>query len=390
MTQHNNFYRALCASVLMCWGHSLYAAPNNAAAWVEDGTSDRTEIPIESIQQFVQVYGIVRENYVDKKSDDVLFQQAIKGLVGGLDRYSRYLSAEEYHQLIQYTEGDLASVDFNLNYDIHSRAWKIQDLKAESDSSKLGLKNGQSIVKIDNQELKNLNQDQIQGLLYGVIGSTLQIKSENNNSTLILVRNKKVETDIEPVLLHNQVLVLKVRVFQQDTANEIKRLIEEYSSTPLKSVILDLRNNPGGLLSAAVESADLFLNQGLIVSTKSRSEGDQQFQALPSNEFQNIKLGILINHRSASAAEVFTAALKEQKRAWVVGENSYGKGVVQKLFPLPNGAALQMTVSHYYTPDGNMIEGQGIQPNQSYPLLAEMKEDNYLDHVAELILKNKR
>ena len=390
MTQHNNFYRALCASVLMCWGHSLYAAPNNAAAWVEDGTSDRTEIPIESIQQFVQVYGIVRENYVDKKSDDVLFQQAIKGLVGGLDRYSRYLSAEEYHQLIQYTEGDLASVDFNLNYDIHSRAWKIQDLKAESDSSKLGLKNGQSIVKIDNQELKNLNQDQIQGLLYGMIGSTLQIKSENNNSTLILVRNKKVETDIEPVLLHNQVLVLKVRVFQQDTANEIKRLIEEYSSTPLKSVILDLRNNPGGLLSAAVESADLFLNQGLIVSTKSRSEGDQQFQALPSNEFQNIKLGILINHRSASAAEVFTAALKEQKRAWVVGENSYGKGVVQKLFPLPNGAALQMTVSHYYTPDGNMIEGQGIQPNQSYPLLAEMKEDNYLDHVAELVLKNKR
>ena len=390
MTQHNNFYRALCASVLMCWGHSLYAAPNNAAAWVEDGTSDRTEIPIESIQQFVQVYGIVRENYVDKKSDDALFQKAIKGLVGGLDRYSRYLSAEEYHQLIQYTEGDLASVDFNLNYDIHSRAWKIQDLKAESDSSKLGLKNGQSIVKIDNQELKNLNQDQIQGLLYGVIGSTLQIKSENNNSTLILVRNKKVETDIEPVLLHNQVLVLKVRVFQQDTANEIKRLIEEYSSTPLKSVILDLRNNPGGLLSAAVESADLFLNQGLIVSTKSRSEGDQQFQALPSNEFQNIKLGILINHRSASAAEVFTAALKEQKRAWVVGENSYGKGVVQKLFPLPNGAALQMTVSHYYTPNGNMIEGQGIQPNQSYPLLAEMKEDNYLDHVAELVLKNKR
>ncbi len=390
MTQHNNFYRALCASVLMCWGHSLYAAPNNAAAWVEDGNSDRTEIPIESIQQFVQVYGIVRENYVDKKSDDVLFQQAIKGLLSGLDRYSRYLSAEEYHQLIQYTEGDLASVDFNLNYDIHARTWKIQDLKAESDSSKLGLKNGQAIVKIDNQELKNLNQDQIQGLLYGVIGSTVQIQPENNNSTLILVRNKKVETDIEPVLLHNQVLVLKVRVFQQDTANEIKRLIEEYSSTPLKSVILDLRNNPGGLLSAAVESADLFLNQGLIVSTKSRSEGDQQFQALPSNEFQNIKLGILINHRSASAAEVFTAALKEQKRAWVVGENSYGKGVVQKLFPLPNGAALQMTVSHYYTPDGNMIEGQGIQPNQSYPLLAEMKEDNYLDHVAELVLKNKR
>ena len=153
--------------------------------------------------------------------------------------------------------------------------------------------------------------------------------------------------------------------------------------------MLDLRNNPGGLLSAAVESADLFLNQGLIVTTKSRSEGDQQFQALPSNEFQNIKLGILINRRSASAAEVFTAALKEHKRAWVIGESSYGKGVVQKLFPLPSGAALQMTVSHYYTPNGNMIEGQGIQPNQTYPLPPEMKEDSYLEHVTELVLKSK-
>lgn len=229
----------------------------------------------------------------------------------------------------------------------------------------------------------------MQGLLYGSIGSTVQIQPENNNSTTILVRNKKVETDIEPVLMHNQVLVLKIRVFQQDTANEIKRLIEEYSSAKLKAVVLDLRNNPGGLLSAAVESADLFLNQGLIVTTKSRSEGDQQFQALPSFEFQNLKLGILINKRSASAAEVFTAALKEHKRAWVVGENSYGKGVVQKLFPLPSGAALQMTVSHYYTPNGNMIEGQGIQPNQISPLAPEMKEDTYLEHVTDLVLKSR-
>ena len=251
------------------------------------------------------------------------------------------------------------------------------------------MRNGQTILKIDNQELKNLNQDQVLGLLYGSIGSTVQIQAENSTSTIILVRNKKVETDIEPELLHNQVLVLKIRVFQQDTANEIKRIIDEYSSNRLKAVVLDLRNNPGGLLSAAVESADLFLNQGLIVTTKSRSEGDQQFQALPSNDFQNLKVGILINHRSASAAEVFTAALKEHKRAWVIGENSYGKGVVQKLFPLPSGAALQMTVSHYYTPEGHMIEGQGIQPHQTYTLSPETREDAYLEHVAELTLKSK-
>ncbi|CAI3119059.1 putative CtpA-like serine protease [Acinetobacter calcoaceticus] len=394
MLQHIK-YKKLIVSMLLCCSQFSFAAPvvkeklSPLHSDSEEPEHSYAEVPIESIQQFVQIYGIVRDNYVDVKSDDALFQQAIKGLVSGLDRYSRYLSAEEYRQLIQYTEGDLASVDFALSPELHLHKWMIRDLKTGSDSYKLGLRNGQAILKIDNQDLKNLNQDQVFGLLYGSIGSTLQVQAEELNGNINLVRNKKIETDIEPVMLHNQVLVLKIRVFQQDTANEIKRLIEENSSPRLKAVLIDLRNNPGGLLSAAVESADLFLNNGIIVSTKSRSEGNQQFQALPGNEFQNIKLGILINHRSASAAEVFTAAMKEHQRAWVMGEKSYGKGVVQKLFPLPSGAALQMTVSHYYTPNGNMIEGQGIQPNQSYPLPPEMKEDVYLDRVADLFLKKK-
>ena len=110
---------------------------------------------------------------------------------------------------------------------------------------------------------------------------------------------------------------------------------------------------------------------------------------MPGNEFPEIKLGILINDRSASAAEVFTAALKEHRRAWVIGEKSYGKGVVQKLFPLPDGAALQMTVSHYFTPNGSMIDGKGIQPNQNYPWPLEMKEDAYLLNASELLLKQR-
>jgi len=394
MLQHIK-YKKLIVSMLLCCSQFAFAAPvvkeklSPLHSDSEEPEHSYAEVPIESIQQFVQIYGIVRDNYVDVKSDDALFQQAIKGLVSGLDRYSRYLSAEEYRQLIQYTEGDLASVDFALSPELHLHKWIIRDLKTGSDSYKLGLRNGQTILKIDNQDLKNLNKDQVLGLLYGSIGSTLQVQAEELSGNINLVRNKKIETDIEPVMLHNQVLVLKIRVFQQDTANEIKRLIEENSSPRLKAVLIDLRNNPGGLLSAAVESADLFLNNGIIVSTKSRSEGNQQFQALPGNEFQNIKLGILINHRSASAAEVFTAAMKEHQRAWVMGEKSYGKGVVQKLFPLPSGAALQMTVSHYYTPNGNMIEGQGIQPNQTYPMPPEMKEDVYLDRVADLFLKKK-
>lgn len=378
--------------LLWCCTHSFssFAAepfnPNLDSAVVQD---DFAEVPVESIQQFVQIYGLVKQNYVEEKSDEALFLQAIKGLVGGLDRYSRYLSAEEYQQLLQYTEGDLATVDFSLRYDMQHHQWQIQNLKEDADSSKLGLRNGVVVYKIDNQELKMLNHAQVQELLTGSIGSTMTLQLGPNSPVMSLVRNKKIEADIQATLLHNQVLVIKVKVFQQDTANQMKQLIENYASSRLKAVLIDLRNNPGGLLSAAIESADLFLNQGIIVSTKSRSEGDQQFQALPSNEFQNLKLGIVINQRSASAAEVFSMALKEHGRAWVVGEKSYGKGVVQKLFALPNGAALQMTVSHYYTPLGHMIEGQGVTPDHLYPISNEIRDESYLENVADLLLKRK-
>ncbi|MBU3847656.1 MAG: S41 family peptidase [Candidatus Acinetobacter avistercoris] len=386
-------YRVLLTALLLGMNHSVWSAENKASVdlgFDEEIIENTSEVPIESIQQFVQIYGTVKSNYVSEKSDDALFLQAIQGLVSGLDRYSRYLSAEDYRQLLQYTEGDLATVDFDLVFDSAKSQWHIHNLKEDSDSFKLGLKNGFTIYKIDNKELKNRNEGQIDDLLKGSIGTTIQLQLNANSPPLTIVRNQKLDVaDIQSTLLNNQVLVLKVKVFQQDTASQIKRYIDEYPTQRVKAVLIDLRNNPGGLLSSAVETADLFLNQGLIVSTKSRSEGDQQFQALPGDEFENIKLGVLINQRSASAAEVFTAAMKDHKRAVIIGEKSYGKGVVQKLFPLENGAALQMTVSHYLTPRGSNIEGQGIQPNIQYVWPIEMKEESYVNDVAELLLKTK-
>ncbi|WP_257219910.1 S41 family peptidase [Acinetobacter sp. YH12239] len=356
----------------------------------EDWSSNSSEVPIESIQQFVQIYGTVKENYVTEVTDDQLFLQAIQGLVSGLDRYSRYLSPDDYRQLLKYTEEDLASIDFDLSFDTSRGLWQIENLDPDSDSAKLGLANGVTLYKIDGQELRLLNQDQVKDLLSGSIGSTISLQRSPNSSPIILVRNQKLDVaDIQAHMLSNQVLLLKVKVFQKDTANEIKRYIDEHHSQQLKAVLIDLRNNPGGLLSSAVETADLFLNQGLIVSTRSRSEGDQQFQALPGHEFTGLKVGVLINQRSASAAEVFTAAMKDHQRAIIIGEKSYGKGVVQKLFPLENGAALQMTVSHYLTPNGVEIDGQGIAPNIEYPWPQDMKEEDYLQHAADLLLRSR-
>lgn len=377
--------------LLMCLSHFAWSAVSTEMALDELQMDEQVynEIPVTSIQEFVQIYGIVKDNYIQDKNDDVLFQQAIQGLVSGLDRYSRYLSPEDYKQLREYTEGDLASIDFDLHFNPQLKQWMVQGLSPDADSAKQGLRNGVTVYKIDDQVLSALKREQVRDLLTGAIGSTLTLQLSAQSVPITLVRNTKVDTEIKSTLHSNQVLVLQVKVFQQDTANEIKRIIESYSTNRLKAVLFDLRNNPGGLLSAAVESADLFLNQGIIVSTKSRSEGNQQFQALPGIEFQNLKVGILINNRSASAAEVFTAALKEHNRAWVVGEKSYGKGVVQKLFPLSNGSALQMTVSQYFSPSGNMIEGHGIQPHFTYPLGQDAREESYLDHVTDLLLLQK-
>lgn len=376
---------------LLASSHAVWALEQrpNDADWGDETEQSIGEVPVESIEKFVQIYGIVKNNYVDEKIDEALFTQAIKGMVSGLDRYSRYLDAEDYKALMDYTEADIATVDFKLHFDTHSHQWQIKQLSKNSDAEKLGLKNDFTIYKVDHTELKNLNAEQVQDLLYGAMGSTLLLQLNPKSPVLTVVRNKKIDiADIETVLLNNHVLVLKIKVFQKDTANEVKRILEEYSASRLKAVLIDLRNNPGGLLSAAVETADLFLEQGVIVSTKSRSEGDLEYQALPNGEFDGLKLGILINGRSASAAEVFAAALKEHQRAWLIGEKSYGKGVVQKLFPLSNGSAVQMTVSHYYTPNGSMIDGKGIQPNQDYVWPLDMKEDTYLFHTSELLLKH--
>lgn len=390
MNHTHRFLAVPIATLLMCMSSALSAAgPSRSAAAFEE-VEQTAEVPVESIQQFVQIYGLVKDTYLEEKNDQQLFEQAIQGLVGGLDKYSRYLSAEDYQQLIQYTEGDLASLDFDLRFDAKTEQWLVDGLSDNADSKQVGLKNGTAITKIDHQELKKLNQSQVRQLLSGAVGSTVEVQTRSDTTPIMLVRNQKIDTDIQATLLKNQVLVLHIHVFQQNTANEIRRLVDEYRKTDqVRAVVIDLRNNPGGLLSAAVESADLFLAQGMIVSTKSRSEGDQQFQALPGSELEQIKLGVLINGRSASAAEVFTAALQDHGRAWVVGEKSYGKGVVQKLFPLEDGSALQMTVSQYYTPRGRLIEGGGIMPNQAYALQQDMKEEQYLDHVAELILSRR-
>lgn len=361
---------------------SVTEADDNSLELTED--EQVSEVPVEAIQQFIKVYQVVQQNYVNELNDEQLFNAAIKGLVNQ-DNYSRYLNMEDYQDLIRYTEGGEATVDFELIK--KNNHWVINQLREDSATTKLGLKNDLAVYRINEQNINQLNAEQVQNLLLGAMGSTLTIQLGENTQPIKLIRNKAQNTDIRSkLMLQNQVLYIHIPVFKQETANEIKNAIYDVAHLPVQAILLDLRNNPGGLLSSAVETSELFLKQGLIVSTKSRAEGNQNFRALSKMTFEH-KLGIIINHKSASAAEVFTAAMQQNQRAYVMGEKSYGKGVVQKVLPLDNGDAVSLTVAHYYTPNGQQLDGKGIIPNLLSPR-NQLDDDEYLEKMAEALLQH--
>lgn len=338
--------------------------------WVdEDPTLEEpvaVDIPIAQIKKFIETFQLVKNNYVAAVTDDELFENSIHGLVEGLDAYSRYLDAEHYQQLMEFTEGQIAKPSFTVEFDKIQQIWRIAALESATDAYRQGLRNGQIVEKINKVRLQDLDQKLIDQLMVGSLGSIakLDVKIGGASKSFDVVRDKKVEYDVEPYLTDEKILVLKIKAFQKDTTEQVQEILSVYQSqSGLKGILIDLRDNPGGLLSASVELADLFLEQGLIVSTKGRLEAPQRFQALPSARPIEHPVAILQNRYSASAAEVFAAALKEQDRAIILGERSYGKGAIQKLFPLEQGA-LQMTVAYYYTPHGHLIEGKGIEPNE--------------------------
>jgi carboxyl-terminal processing protease len=231
-----------------------------------------------------------------------------------------------------------------------------------------------------------LDQRTVDSLLTGSLGSIVKLKIKRGNRSVVadVVRDQQLNYDVEPYLTDERILVLKIKAFQQDTVQQIQHFLNIYQQrTAIRGVMIDVRDNPGGLLSSAVELADLFLEDGLIVSTKGRIEATQQFQALASQDPITYPVAILQNRFSASAAEVFAAALKENQRATIIGETSYGKGAVQKLFPLQHGA-VQLTVSHYFTPNGEMIEGKGIAVDRKLNMDDQQSDREIQDQASNL------
>ncbi len=326
------------------------------------------DVPIDAIRRFVSIYEKVKENYVEPVDDNELFENALHGLLSQLDPYSDYLDAKTYEALLDFTEGEVAQTGLTIRpSQLPDAAWQIDRVESGSPAARAGLQGGMLLHKIASKNARNLSLHDIEQLLRGAVGTTVEltVAEEGKHARVVrVVRATPEDNAVKEVAYSNGVLVLKVAAFQSQTLAQIQQAIEGYQkSNGLKAVLLDLRDNPGGLLSSAVEVADLFLNQGLIVYTQGRGEPEQRYQALAPAQYADLPVGILINHYSASAAEVLAGAFQDHKRAIIMGEHSYGKGSVQKLWPIADGYAIKLTVARYYTPKGRLIEGKGIEPD---------------------------
>lgn len=391
----------LSISISICWASVAYAAAqssplnnNNIDIPVLDEElefdEDVEDVPIEQIRNFIETFQVIKDNYVEGVSNNVLFENAMYGLAEHLDPYSRYLDAEHYQQLLEFTEGQIAEPQFKLIFKPEQQQWQLSNIVANSDNYRKGLRNGQVVERINSTPIQTLNERSLNSLLSGALGSalSLRVRIDNKLRNIEVIRDQPQDYNVEPFLTDERILVLRIKAFQQETSPQVQEAIKVYQqrTNNIRGILIDLRDNPGGLLSSAVDLADLFLEQGLIVTTKGRIDAPQKFQAFPSHSAFEYPIAILQNRFSASAAEVFSAALKEHKRAVVIGENSYGKGAIQKLFPLTQGA-LQLTVAYYYTPSGQLIEGKGVAPNTLLNMNTAQTEQQVLQQALSVFEK---
>lgn len=331
--------------------------------------SPNPEIPVDAVRRFVGVYESVRQNYVDQVDDNAMFDNALHGLLAQLDPYSEYLDAKTYEALLDFTDGDIAQTGLTVKpSNTPSEAqWQVDRVPDGSPAARAGLKEGMFLYRIDGKSTRNMTQHDIEQLLRGSVGTSVQLhvaEPGRHSSIVRVVRASPEDNAVKVSAFSGGVLVLKISAFQSQTAGQIQQAISDYKKTNhLRGVLFDLRDNPGGLLSSAVEIVDMFLSDGMIVSTKGRGEPEQRYQALAPAIYPDLKLAVLMNHYSASAAEVLAGAMQDRGRALILGETSYGKGSVQKLWPIAGGRAIKLTVARYYTPNGRLIEGKGIQPD---------------------------
>ena len=341
-----------------------------------NNAEEEQNIPMEDVQRFSNAIAQLKQYDVKPVSDKELFENAIRGMLAGLDPHSGYLDEEEFNELQTSTSGEFGGL--GLEVTMEEGVIKVISPLADSPAAKAHIKPGDYIIKIGSRSVQGINLKEAVTLMRGKIGEPITLtvlrKGENKPLQLTLVRENIQIKSVQSKLLDNQYGYIRLAQFQALSAQDMLKNIAEMKQKAggqLKGLILDLRNNPGGLLDSAIQIADAFIDtktpnkkQELIVYTEGRLPGSK-FTAIasPGDVLNNAPLVVLINGGSASASEIVAGALKDNKRAIILGTRSFGKGTVQTVLPLDNTHGIKLTTALYFTPAGTSIQAQGITPD---------------------------
>ena len=348
----------------------------------------------KKIDLFSEVLKIINEEYVDEVDQSKIMDSAINGLLQSLDPYSAYMSPESFNSMKTETSGKFGGLGIEVG--MEAGVVKVISPIDDTPASRAGLKAGDYIVKINSVQVQGKSLMDAVDLMRGPVGSSIEIIVRRRGEKKALTFNIKREIiEIQSVkfeLLDNNVGYIRLTSFNENSSQQVKKRIEGFNKNKnLKGFILDLRNNPGGLLSQAIKISDFFLENGEIVSTKSRQISESRKWFAKKGDLTNGKtLIVLINYGSASASEIVAGALKDHKRAIIMGENSYGKGSVQSIIPLKNKGAIRLTIAKYYLPSGKSISEVGVTPDIKIPEGADefkinTESDNQLTFALELL-----
>lgn len=335
----------------------------------EDQQTDADTLPLDELRTFTEVFEKIKNDYVVEVDDRELLENAIRGMLAGLDPHSTYLVKEAYKELQEGTTGEFGGLGIEVG--MEDGFVKVISPIDDTPAARAGIQAGDLIIKLDDTPVKGMSLNEAVKIMRGKPGTeiVLTVVREGESKPLVIsvIRDYVRVQSVRSRFLEPGFGYLRISQFQSRTAEEVRKETENLkkeSDGNLKGIIIDLRNNPGGVLSAAVGVSDLFLEKGLIVYTKGRVKDSQlQFNAKPVDILNNIPIVVLVNAGSASASEIVAGALQDHKRAIIVGEKTFGKGSVQTILPMANNSALKLTTARYYTPLGNSIQATGIIPD---------------------------
>ena len=348
----------------------------------------------KKIDLFGEVLEKINKEYVEEINQSESMDSAINGFLQSLDPYSAYMSPEIFNEMQTETSGKFGGLGIEVG--MESGVVKVISPIDDTPASRAGLKAGDYIVKINDIQVQGKTLSEAVDLMRGPVGSGIELtvrrRGEKKALTFNIIREIIQIQSVKAEILKENIGYLRLTSFNENSGQQIEKEIKKFEkNNNINSYILDLRNNPGGLLSQAIKISDFFLNNGEIVSTKSRKKSENRKWFASKGDLTNGKtLVVLINYGSASASEIVAGALKDHKRAILLGENSYGKGSVQSIIPLKNDGAIRLTVAKYYLPSGKSISEVGVSPDieideETDDFKIKTETDNQLNYAIKLL-----